>query len=147
MDDLDRIKMLKQQGFYCSQIILQMGLELQGKTNPDLIRSMHGLAGGVGFTGDICGALTGGVCMLALYAGKGEPEDPEDPRLEFMTGDLVRWFKQEFGQQFGGIRCEELLEGGKVQKSARCPLLVSSTFQKVKEMLVENGFDLYQLDE
>ena len=63
MDELDQLMALRKQGFYCSQIILLKGLEMQGKSNPDLVRAMHGLAGGLGFAGDLCGALTGGAAV------------------------------------------------------------------------------------
>jgi Putative redox-active protein (C_GCAxxG_C_C) len=133
---------LKQQGFFCSQILLLLGLELQGKENPDLVRAAHGLAGGLGFTGETCGALTGGACLVALYAGKGMPDEEDDPRLMFILEDLVKWFKAGYGQQFGGIRCEEILGENARYMAARCPTIVAGTFQKVKELLVENGFDL-----
>lgn len=142
MDELERMRELKQQGFFCSQILLILGMELQGKENPDLLRAMNALAGGIGFTGETCGALTGGACLLGLYAGKGTPEQEEDPRLLFMAEDLVRWFKTEFGQKYGGIRCDEILSEGGKDMGARCPAIVLGTFRKVKELLVENGFDL-----
>ena len=147
MEDLQRMRELKQQGFYCSQIILSLGLEMQGKTNPDLIRAMHALAGGLGFSGELCGALTGGASLLGVYAGKGMPEQEEDPRLIFMVEDLVKWFKDEYGEPFGGIRCEEILAGDSQHQVQRCPVMVAGVFQKVKELLVENGYDLSGLDE
>jgi len=142
MDDIDQLMTLRQQGFFCSQILLLLGLELQGKENPDLIRAMRGLAGGLGFSGELCGALTGGACLLGLYAGKGKAEDDDDPRLSFMIEDLVKWFKVEYGQQFGSIRCAEILGENARYMAARCPIMVAGTFQKVKELLVKNGFDL-----
>ena len=142
MDDLDRMRELRQQGFFCSQILMTLGLELQGKENPDLIRAMHGLAGGLGFTGETCGALTGGACLLGLYAGKGQPSDEENLKLNFMIEDLVKWFKAGYGQDYGGIRCETILAGVPNGQATRCPVMVAGTFQKVKELLVENGFDL-----
>jgi hypothetical protein len=142
MDNLDRMRELKQQGFFCSQILMTLGLELQGIENPQLVRAMHGLAGGLGFTGETCGALTGGACLLALYAGKGLLADEDDPRLLFMIEDLVKWFKQGYGQDYGGIRCETILSGAPNAQATRCPKMVAGTFQKVKELLVENGFDL-----
>jgi C_GCAxxG_C_C family probable redox protein len=147
MEDLNRIKELKQQGFYCSQIILVMGMELLGKENPDLVRCMSSLAGGIGWSGEVCGALTGGACLVGLYAGKGTPQDAEDLRQNFMLMDLVKWFKEEHGERYGGIRCEQILAGDQQNKAVRCPVLVSTTFQKVKELLVENGFDLSGLDQ
>lgn len=146
MEDLERMRELKQQGFYCSQILMLMGLEMQGKENPDLIRATHGLAGGLGFTGELCGALSGGAALLGLYAGKGTAPDEEDPRLDFMITDLVNWFKQEYIPRYGSIRCEDILNGDAKNKATRCPLIVAATFQRVKELLVENGFDLYGLE-
>lgn len=142
MDDIDQITTLRKQGFYCSQMILLQGLEQIGKSNPDLVRAMHGLAGGLGFSGELCGALTGGASLLGLYAGKGTPEQPEDPRLDFMIIDLVKWFKAEYGEQFGGLRCEEILAGKNQNQMICCPLLVTGVFQKVNELLLENGYDL-----
>ena len=142
MDDLERMREMKAEGFYCSQILMKLGLELQGKENPDLVRAVHGLAGGLGFSGELCGALSGGAVLLGLYAGKGLLEEEQDPRLDFMITDLVNWFKQEYGQSYGGIRCEDIVGDSGKNMAARCPLLVVGTFQRVKELLVENGFDL-----
>jgi C_GCAxxG_C_C family probable redox protein len=142
MEDFDQLMTLRKQGFYCSQILVLQGLEMTGRSNPDLVRAMHGLAGGLGFTGELCGALTGGVSLIGLYAGKGTPEQEEDPRLLYMIEDLVRWFKAEYGAQFGGIRCEEILGGVSQNQASRCPVIVAGVLQKVKELLVENGFDL-----
>lgn len=142
MDDRERLRELRQQGFFCSQILMQLALDLQGRDNAPLVRAMHGLAGGLGFMGETCGALTGGACVLGLYAGKGTAAEPDDPRLMFMTEDLVRWFKTGYGQEFGGIRCDTILTGDPNARATRCPVLVAGTLQKVKELLVANGYDL-----
>jgi C_GCAxxG_C_C family probable redox protein len=142
MDELDQLMEFSKQGFFCSQILMLQGLDLMGKSNPDLIRAMHGLAGGLGFSGELCGALTGGASLLGLYAGKGIPEQDEDPRLIFMVEDLVKWFIAEYSEQFGGIRCEEILAGSSQNQVKRCPMMVIGVLQKVKELLVENGYDL-----
>ncbi|MCC7447685.1 MAG: C_GCAxxG_C_C family protein [Anaerolineae bacterium] len=149
MDDLTlaRMRELKQQGFFCSQILMTLGLELQGKENPDLIRAMNGLAGGLGFSGETCGALTGGACLLGLYAGKGQPTEDENLQLNAMIIELVRWFKNGYGQEYGSIRCEDILSGNAQAIATRCPTMVAGTFQKVKELLVENGFDLVGSDD
>lgn len=140
--DMDRMLELKKQGFYCSQIMVILGLELLGRQNPDLVASMQGLAGGLGFTGELCGTLTGGVCLLSLYAGKGRAEQENDERLLFMVEDLVKWFKAGYGQDYGGIRCDDIVGTTAGQMAARCPVMIAGTFQKVKELLVENGYDL-----
>ena len=70
MDDLDQLMNLRKQGFFCSQILILQGLEMMGKSNPDLVRAMHGLAGGLGFSGELCGALTGGASLLGCTQAK-----------------------------------------------------------------------------
>ena len=129
-NELEQLMVLRRQGFYCSQMIVLQGLEMTGKSNPDLVRAMHGLAGGLGFSGELCGALTGGASLLGFYAGKGTPEQPEDPRLDFMIQDLVKWFKAEYAEQFSGIRCETILAGNSQNKAVRCPLMVIGVLQK-----------------
>ena len=142
MDDFGRIKELSQNGYYCSQILVQMGLDLQGKSNPDLIRSMQALAGGIGFNGLLCGALSGGACLLSLYAGTVNRTDENKEVLDLMLIDLVNWFKSEIGSKYNGIDCDAILEGQRMNIPLRCPGLVQGVFQKVKEILVEYGFDL-----
>jgi len=146
MTDLENIMQFRNQGYYCSQQLVLSGLEMLGRSNPDLVRSMQGLACGLGFSGELCGALIGGAALLGLYAGKGTPEQEEDPRLFFMLEDLVAWFRSEYEEQYGGIRCDEILGTAGRTKIPPCPLLVSGVTQKVKELLVENGFDLSGLD-
>lgn len=142
MDELIRIKELKTQGFYCSQILVLMGLELQGKNNPDLIKAMQSLAGGIGFSGNLCGALTGGACLLGLYAGKGTPAAEEDERLNLMLLDLVDWFRESIGSQYNGVECDQILDGNRANISQRCPGIIQSVFQKAKNLLVDYGFEL-----
>ena len=139
--DMVRMFELAQKGFYCSQILLFLGLEAQGKSDPDLIRAMSGLAGGLGFSGDVCGALTGGACLVGLYAGRGTPEEEEDPKLNLMISELVEWFSGEFGEMYGGIQCSVILDDDPKNRTARCPTLVAGVYEKVKSLLVENGFD------
>ena len=141
-DDMLRMIQLAGQGFHCSQILLFMGLEAQGKTNPDLIRAMSGLAGGLGFTGDTCGALTGGACLLGLYAGRGTPEEQEDEKLNLMISELVDWFSEEYGKLYGGIRCDIILGDDLGNRPTRCPNMVFGSYGKVKTLLSEYGFDL-----
>jgi C_GCAxxG_C_C family probable redox protein len=142
MSDLERMRKLRKQGFLCSQILMILALETQGKDNPDLIRAMNGLVGGIGFTGGVCGALTGGACLLGLYAGKAAAGDEENIRLTFMVQDLVKWFDQEHASKYGGNRCDQLTGDDARRQAALCPVLVSTTWQKVKDLLVENGFEL-----
>ena len=142
MDSLERINELKSQGFFCSQILLLLGMELSGKDNPDLVRAMQALAGGLGFTGHNCGSLTGGACLLGLYAGKGAADEIVDSPLDLMIMDLVKWFQQEVGAKYGGIDCDDIIKQDPANIPVLCPPIIEAVFNKVKELLVEYGYDL-----
>jgi C_GCAxxG_C_C family probable redox protein len=125
---------LAAQGYCCSQILLILGLESQGKENPDLVRAMEGLCGGLGRTGQTCGALTGGVCLLGLYAGRGSVEEPRDGQLNSMVNDLVMWFEEEFNSLDCAGILDDSLDSG-TDYPVKCGKIVMGVYQKVQEIL------------
>ncbi len=139
--ELSRMMELAQQGFHCSEILLLMGLEAQEKTNPDAVRAVSSLAGGIGSSGDICGAFTGGACLLGLYAGRGAPEEEEDSRLRIMISELLDWFSTEQEKRYGGIHCSEITEDDPQNMPIRCPQIVTAVYRKVRAILDQHGFD------
>ena len=76
---------LRAKGFCCSQIILILALEAQGKTDKDLVRSMAGLCYGIEGAGEVCGALSGGACLISLYTAKGGDGEEADHRYPLMV--------------------------------------------------------------
>ena len=126
---------LSLQGFGCSQVLLLLALEREGKTAPELVRAISGLHGGLGFTGKLCGALSGGCCALALRLGRGTPEETEDPGLNAAIRCLVEWFEAEMGKRYGGIDCSNILAGDPRNRLSRCPEIVMSVHEKVRELL------------
>jgi hypothetical protein len=130
---------LKGKGYCCAQIILIIALEAQGKTNTDLVRSIGGLCFGINFSGEVCGALSGGACLISLHAGKGsDVETPDDGHLSMM-GELTDWFRAQNGE-YGGTRCSEIL--GKYPDRSICGKIVADTYEKCMEMLTARGFDM-----
>ena len=146
MDRCELANDYHKKGFNCAQSVLLAFGDLTGLPEAQAMSLAGGFGSGTG-TGELCGALSGGATLLGLYAGKGTPEQADDPRLLFMIEDLVKWFKTEYGEPFGGIRCEEIIAGDSQNTTRRCPLMVAGVFQKVKELLVENGYDLSGLGE
>jgi len=138
--EMVRMTELRAQGFHCSQILLILGLERQAKHNPDLVRAMTGLANGLGESGKICGVLTGAVCLLGLYAGRGELKERENHNLNIMIQNLVVWFEDTFGKNYGGIDCQSILNDDPWNRMLRCPNMVIETYIKAVELLEDNGF-------
>lgn len=138
-DDTFRIMELEMRGYGCSQILAVMALEAQGRENPELVRAMSGLLLGMG-CGKICGALTGGCCVLGMYAGKSSEDTNADPRLQSMLERFVEWFEVEFKGRFGSINCSDIVQDDPHQRMTRCPLIVSETLEKLREILAANDF-------
>ncbi|MBN1811776.1 MAG: C_GCAxxG_C_C family protein [Anaerolineae bacterium] len=141
-DDVSRIAELMQYGFCCSQVLVLMGLEAQGKENPDLVRAMQGLCGGIGTAGEMCGSLTGAACLLGLYAGRGLVTEMADRSLGLMLNEVVDWFEEEIGRCYDGIRCADILAGDPANQQLRCPGIVIDTWQKARDVLVANGYEV-----
>jgi hypothetical protein len=137
--DLDILR-LASAGYCCSQIVVQLALELQGVENSGLVRAMAGLCHGFPVPDGTCGAVTGAACLLAYYAGKGRVEDEENDRLPLMLSELSDWFKEYSAGRFSGINCSDIVDGGTINTSI-CGGLVSECYGKAMTILVENGFD------
>jgi hypothetical protein len=139
MDIFDRILELSQQGFFCSQILLIMGMEAEGKSDPELARAVGGLNEGVGYSGDLCGCLTGGCCLLSYYLGKGEAEELEDPEYRAALADFAQWFRDKTEAEYGSAKCAGITGGDVGKRLEYCPGLIADTYEKCMEMLSERG--------
>jgi hypothetical protein len=139
-EDAFRVMELAMQGYQCSQILMLIALEAQGKQNPDLVRAMSGLLGGMG-CGKTCGALTAGCCVLALYAGKDSPDGNADERLQGMLSSFVEWFENEYTTRYGGIDCAAIVQDDMRNKMARCPGIIMDSLEKLKAILAENNYE------
>ncbi|MCO5387295.1 MAG: C-GCAxxG-C-C family protein [Desulfosporosinus sp.] len=132
--DAFRMFQLAAQGFCCSQIFLAIGIEKQGKENPELIRAMHGLCGGLGRSGSTCGVLTGGACLIGLVAGQGTALEQPHPQMHRMVQDLLEWFENTYES----IDCEGIIqykldEG--TEYPVKCANIISETYDKVQEII------------
>lgn len=139
MDLMEEIIAYAEEGFYCSQIMMLLALGEEERTNPDLIRAMTGLNGGMGNSGGICGTLTSGCCVIGYFAGKGEPDELEAPALDQMIGEYVRWFESTVGYPYGGCGCCTILEGDARNQLTRCPGILKMAYEKITEILTKSG--------
>jgi hypothetical protein len=143
--DFDILR-LAGQGYCCSQIVLQLALELQEKENADLIRSVSALCHGFPRTQGTCGALTGAACLLGYYAGKGRPNEEEHERLPLMLTELAEWFELFCSSRHHDTSCNEIVGEGKPDSTV-CGSLISDCYGRAMTILVENGFDPAGSDE
>jgi hypothetical protein len=140
-DEDFRVAQLALQGYRCSHILVQIGLDGQGKSNPDLLGAMSGLAGGLG-CGLNCGALAGGCCLIGMYAGMDGDRRDDHPSLPLMLEEYVDWFRDEYTPRYGGIDCAQIVQRNPQLRGERCPSLIREAVRKATEILQEHGFEL-----
>jgi len=130
-------------GYGCSQILILLALEARGEHSPALVRAAAGLAYGCGTGKGSCGVLTGGCCVLGLFAGKGSDQEQESDKLMLMLQELSDWFSEHVGSRYGGIECQAIVgdEGPRAARQ-RCGVILAETYTRVMDILVSNGFDL-----
>ncbi len=143
---------LGSKGYTCGQIVMIGTLRLLGEENPMLIKALSALSQGMGNTGQSCGALVGGYCMLSLYTAKGEDSEQALKEEAMLWEELTTWFKNEFTH----INCDELLGiSDCIQSSQPCPerkmgnekcgIIVAKVWDKCLSLLSEYNIDPYEI--
>lgn len=129
---------LASQGYCCSQILILMDLKEKGIENIDLVKSMAGLCIGTGGSGRTCGIVTGGACLIGNYAGKGTPEESNNPNLSNMILEYMEWFEEENGSMdccdIVGVDALEDIRTNMVYP-VKCGNLISPSYRKLREIL------------
>ena len=128
-------------GYCCTQIMLKMALEEEGIENDDMIRAVNGLCNGIGGKQRTCGVLIGGVMILGLYAGKGK--DREYYKENY--GDMVHEFTDWFEEEFDSVDCIDIIgvkksDDGETSYMLKCGDIIIKSYDKVIEILTENGY-------
>jgi len=100
----ERSERLFQQGYCCAESVLQALAESQGIHSEWIPRIATGLCGGIGRTGSVCGAVSGGVLGINLAAGRTQSAQSSETNHR-----LVRAFLGQFEAQFGTTICERLI--------------------------------------
>lgn len=121
------------QGYSCSQsVVLAFTGEL-GVAPDVLLRIASAFGGGMGRTGNICGAVTGAMMVIGLQSGFSSPDDKVTKEKVY---ELVAEFHKKFQEKYGAVDCPALLgydlanldERQKAKDAGlfqnRCPLFV-----------------------
>jgi hypothetical protein len=127
------IRRLSTEGYCCSQIMIQMGLDAQEEENPELVNAIAGLCGGL-HSGLCCGTLTGAACLLSMYDKEGAKSD--------MIPKLVEWFKTTYTELYKGIDCDCIIDENPLNRFERCPKIMEETFDQCRKLLAKYGYTI-----
>lgn len=124
------------EGYNCSQAVLLAGAEALSLEIPsEVIKATAGFSGGIGYSGCVCGALTGAVMLIGLT--RSEANVRRNRKAIKESAKLYRWFEKEFSTPC----CIEIRQGrpfSNKEVERRCTEITAQTARKVVEMLSED---------
>lgn len=98
----DRVNERYACGFNCAQSVFA-AFAGEDISSDVALRLAASFGGGIGRSGQVCGALTGALMALGLQRATGQPADKE--RIYQLTRD----FMHQFERQHGTVLCRDLL--------------------------------------
>lgn len=134
-------------GFNCAESVLLGLCEEMHVASPLIPRIATGFGGGIGHTGNICGAVSGAVMALGIAFGREKPEDRATRDRLYL---LVESFLREVEKALGHLDCFSLIgvrlnteEGLKQYREEnlreRCRSIVATVEEIAKRYLSGKG--------
>jgi len=145
MEKIEKALESFKKGYNCSQSVFSAYSDIFNVDRDTALLIASGLGGGIGRTGNVCGAVTGAVLILGLKYGFFK-EDEVDLGKERIY-PKVKEFLKRFEEENKSIICKELIgvdigteEGLKRAKEEKifgniCPKFVESACKILEEML------------
>jgi len=93
------------QGFNCSQAVFSTLAEPLGLDRSLALKIASPFGGGIGRTGETCGAVSGALMALGLQSGYSQPDPQAKDRVYTLTREFLRRFKERFGE----VACKALI--------------------------------------
>lgn len=103
----ERAIQLFDSGFNCAESVLLALAEEFGQKTPHIPRIATGFGGGIGRSGNICGALSGAVMAIGLKIGCDKAEEKEKRNA---TYENVQLLIKAFEKEFGNTQCKTLTQ-------------------------------------
>jgi C_GCAxxG_C_C family probable redox protein len=144
MDTSENASAHFKQGYNCSQSVFAALAPELGLDEATALKIASGFGGGVGRSGEVCGAVSGAVMALGLRFGGTSAEPQVKEKMYAVVQDFIDHFRKA---GHDGVTCRGLLhvdisipEGRQAAREhglfdGICPSLVGDAAQIVKKML------------
>ena len=144
MNRMEQANAFHEKGYNCCQSVLGAFADRFDISEETALRIGAGFGGGAG-TGELCGAITGAIMALDLIAGGDVTSDPGGAKRAAVARSKT--LQKQFMEQFGALRCQELLRNEKEESSDvvkalgignHCGVMIASAVEIVENMLKDN---------
>ncbi len=94
-------------GFNCAQSVFSAFCEDFGLDKSQALKVACSFGGGMGYLGEVCGAVSGAFMVLGLIYGQNQAHESQKKAQTYLK---VKEFAQRFREMNGAINCTELLK-------------------------------------
>ena len=145
MDRVQKAVHLFKSNYNCAQAVFAAFTEPAMLEESAALKAASGFGGGIGCSGDLCGAVTGAIMAIGLHLGT---DDAADKSTKVNVYQKARQLIEEYKLRSGSIVCRDLLgfdmstpEGQTASKMPgafdRCDDFVSIAAEILEEMLID----------
>ncbi|MGD0766229.1 MAG: C-GCAxxG-C-C family protein [Dehalococcoidia bacterium] len=103
--ELNPAQQLMARRYHCSEAVLMAVCKEMGIESPLIPRIATAFAGGMGRSGEVCGAVTGAIMCIGIKHGR---EEPGQWQADDIANGLTQRFLRAFRDEMGAIQCREL---------------------------------------
>ena len=132
--ELKRAGRLYGSGCTCSQAVFCAFAQELGLEEETAYRMMEGFGGGFGALQEVCGAFAAAVAIISWHTSSGSGDGASKPE----TYCAVQRAAEIFRQEYGSIRCKEILHG-QAPKAFQCGMKVKDAVLLVRKVLAERS--------
>jgi C_GCAxxG_C_C family probable redox protein len=106
MNQIEKAVDAFKEGYNCAQAVLSAFCQDFGLERETAIRLAAPLGGGIGATGEVCGAVSGAIMALGLWCGTYDVQNPESKEKGYR---IAREFLKKFKAKNHSILCRNLI--------------------------------------
>ena len=143
MKHSEKAKALFVKGYNCAQAVFVAFSDVTGLDEEQAFLISTSFGGGMGHTGEACGAVTGMYMAIGAILGYTDPTDGDAKQKHYA---LIKKLSDEFKLEFSEIRCPELLArlgkgehklpSDEAYKKRPCLIFVEKAAEMVEKLLV-----------
>jgi len=128
-------------GFNCAQAVLCSHCGEYGLSEAIAKKTSCGFGAGMGYTDNVCGAVTGALMLIGLKYGKSMESDNE---AKEKTYKLVKEFTEYFKKEYGSIKCTELIRYDLSKEEELLKARTSGVFTDLCSLFVKRSVELVE---
>lgn len=125
---------LHEQGYNCAESVIGAVRTIcPNEVGEDLLRAATALGGGVGGTGDLCGAINAGAMVIGALRGRTSADEPAEARA--LTGQYMK----KMAEETSSFHCQAICRPYKnmAERRANCRRLVEVSIKNALEVALE----------